>query len=79
MKKNIIQAIVCCVLIAMSAFFISSCSKSRNCTKSEYPYWCSSAKTCCSYKYYDGRGTCHSTLEGCRATGRACDVCHIED
>lgn len=43
------------------------------------PYWCSSAKVCCAYKYYDGHGTCWETMSGCRSGGYQCESCHLED
>ncbi len=68
------------MVVAIGCIFaFSSCKKSAKCKNSEYPYWCSSAKTCCSYKYYDGHGTCWSTMNGCRSSGYACQTCHIED
>lgn len=54
------------------------CTKSKHCTDPDYPYWCSNAKACCSYKYNDNHGTCWSTMEGCRSSGYACSTCHIE-
>ncbi len=47
--------------------------------KGEQPYYCEDDGVCCKYKYYDRHGTCWSTMNGCRSTGYACVICHIQD
>ena len=66
------------LLVVLIAF---GCSKkdSKHCTNPDKPYWCSTAKGCCAYRYTDNHGTCFKTMEGCTAGGFACSVCHLED
>ena len=79
MKRKII---ICTTIVVGMLFFAlaSSCEveNEKHCT-SDAPYWCSSAKACCAYEYHDGHGTCWSSMSGCRSTGYACTVCHLED
>lgn len=78
MRKKLLSLSAVILAIGITVGF-ASCSKKSHCSDPEYPYWCSSAKTCCSYKYYDGHGTCWSSMEGCRSSGYACQTCHISD
>ncbi len=81
-KKNAMTAIG--LLVGLSILALVSCDiedaydKGGDCP-SKSPYWCSSAKVCCAYKYHDGHGTCHSSMEGCRRGGYQCEICHIDD
>lgn len=72
-RKHLFAALA---LAALTATF-ASCEK-KNC-ESEKPYYCSTAKSCCAYRYNDGHGTCYSSMDDCRRGGYACEVCHIED
>ena len=68
-------------ILLLVSLFLVSCTKDKikvHCS-GEYPYYCEEDNTCCSYKYYDRHGTCWSTMSGCRSTGYACVVCHIQD
>lgn len=53
--------------------------KKKKCKKDDAPYYCSSAKVCCGYRYHDGHGTCWETMDGCRSSGYACETCHIQE
>ena len=75
--KNLLKvALISIVAVFLTAGF-TSC-KSNHC-KGDKPYWCSSAKACCKYRYNDGKGTCFESLSGCTATGNGCETCWIED
>lgn len=79
MKKNKLR-ISGLLLIVCCAFALASCDlEGGHCKHTDSPYWCSSAKVCCAYKYHDGHGTCWETMSGCRSSGYACTTCHIED
>lgn len=80
MKKNVFQIILSVLLISGVGFFLSSCKKenSKHCG-SDKPYYCKTAKSCCKYKYNDGKGTCFSSLSDCTATGNGCETCWIEE
>ncbi|MCK9612358.1 MAG: hypothetical protein PHR81_00600 [Bacteroidales bacterium] len=83
MKSKLMKCIVpvsfglILAVISISGF-LTSCVDIDNCTDPDYPYWCSSAKHCCGYEYTDGHGTCYNTLDGCRASGYACEHCWVE-
>ena len=80
MKKNLLS--ICGVLLAICCTVgVVSCDKAKvkNCTSADKPYYCSSAKACCGYRYNDGHGTCWETMDGCRSSGYACQTCHIEE
>ena len=77
MKKKV--TIVAAAVAAIAGMTLVSCfGDVQHCT-SDAPYWCSSAEVCCAYEYHDGHGTCWETMAGCRSTGYACTVCHLED
>jgi len=82
MMKRLIETLICAAVL-ITGIVVVSCEKddkdSKHCTKSSSPYYCSSSKTCCGYRYNDGKGTCWETMEGCRSSGNACETCHIED
>lgn len=78
MKKKVTIAVLAVAAIAGMSI-MTSCFKDINHCTSDAPYWCSSAEVCCAYEYHDGHGTCWETMAGCRSTGYACTVCHLED
>ncbi|MDD3280245.1 MAG: hypothetical protein PHC83_01580 [Bacteroidales bacterium] len=82
LKKLFLGIVAGCGLCILP-LIISACNfdwlETKHCPNTDYPYYCSSANKCCSYPYTDGHGTCYQTLEGCRASGYACETCHIED
>ena len=80
--KKLISLTTACIAIGLMAVSLASCKKdedSKNCKNSKYPYYCSYAKTCCGYQYFDGKSTCYSSMSSCAATGNACEVCRLED
>jgi len=77
-KKTLPTILAVLMLVAV---LLISCTKDKikiNCS-GEKPYYCEEDEVCCKYKYYDRHGTCWSTMSGCRSTGYACVVCHIQD
>ena len=80
MKKNIVRIALSCCLIGGMMMATMACSDkdSKKC-KSSKPYYCSSAKVCCKYRYYDGQGTCYSSMSSCASSGNACATCWLED
>lgn len=62
---------------AMAIVAFASCDDDKHCDDGA-PYWCSTAESCCAYRYNDGHGTCFESMEGCRRGGYACEVCHAE-
>ena len=74
LKKN---CLVLVSLVALTMLF-AACSDDKKCDDDK-PYYCSTAKSCCAYKYNDGHGTCFGSMESCRRGGYACEVCHLED
>lgn len=78
MKAKRISLALIAVFLLMSIVAMS-CTKKREKCPSSSPYYCEDYKVCCKYKYNDGHGTCWETMSGCRSTGYACVVCHIED
>ena len=80
MKKQFIRMSFLCFVMVSCAFALLSCEEEEygNCSN-ERPYWCSSAKSCCKYRYNDGHSTCWETMEGCRSSGYPCETCHIKD
>jgi hypothetical protein len=82
MKKGILKAtILGFMAMCCSAAFIACGDDDDDYKKcnDERPYYCSSAKSCCKYRYNDGHGSCWETMEGCRSSGYACETCHIYD
>ena len=75
-RKKLFIGLGILLVLALTAI---GCSKSKHCSDPDYPYWCSNAKACCSYKYNDNHGTCWKTMEACRSSGYACSTCHLED
>lgn len=69
------------IITAISFITISlgSCNI-EHCKDADYPLYCSSAEKCCpgDKPYTDGHGSCYGTLEGCRASGYACEHCWEE-
>ncbi|HAN18379.1 MAG: hypothetical protein A2X13_06815 [Bacteroidetes bacterium GWC2_33_15] len=66
-------------LIGLTSITLGSCNIEQ-CTDPDYPLYCSSAEKCCpgDKPYTDGHGSCYGTLEGCTATGYACEHCWEE-
>ena len=80
MKKGILKAtLLGLVTIGLSAAFIACGDDDNKKCNDDKPYYCSSAKACCKYRYNDGHGTCWETMDGCRSSGYACETCHIQD
>lgn len=79
--KNKKTPLMILTLLLLISLFTLSCTKDKikiTC-KGERPYYCEEDETCCKYQYYDRHGTCWSTMSGCRSTGYACVVCHLQD
>lgn len=76
--KKLIFPIVIVAIFGIATFFLSSCDvkTAEDTCHDSGKFWCSDAKTCCTYAYYDGHGSCWDTMSGCRSTGYACSACH---
>lgn len=79
--NSLFKIIAACLFTSVIVFTFVSCdldSGYSNCSD-ERPYWCSTAKSCCKYRYNDGHGTCWSSMDGCRSSGYPCETCHIQE
>lgn len=84
MKNIYLKAMIISIAMVFTVCGFMACDEDddspsyRQCPSSD-PYWCSSAKTCCGYQFFDGHGTCYNSMEYCRSSGYPCEMCHIQD
>jgi len=87
MKKQLLKyalpfgmglSLIIITVFGLLSVSLSSCGE--KCPDKDFPLYCSSANKCCpgDKPYTDGHGSCYGTLEGCRASGYACEHCWEE-